>query len=230
MLRSRVAHRLADVCRGVRRRPATTLSRAPGSRAAVERRRAPLRERLVAPEPGAPRELLALNADGSKVQRLTSCAEAATPCDMLQAAPAPRPHPRRGDPHDPDAEAGDTGLYFMDLSRAVEKLLFARRRVTRGRLVPRRLLPDLQSTAPGAHERRGPVLLPAQRHERPGPHLDHRPAGAQPAHRPERDAPRSSSRSTRRESGRIYVTQAAAAHHRSRDRAGAARDALPRRR
>ncbi|MGE5125874.1 MAG: hypothetical protein ACM3PV_06270, partial [Betaproteobacteria bacterium] len=42
-----------------------------------------------APEPGQPRELLATNADGTKVERLTACAEAAQPCDMLQVALAP---------------------------------------------------------------------------------------------------------------------------------------------
>lgn len=82
------------------------------------------------PEPGAPRELFALNADGSKVQRLTSCAEAAQPCDMLQAAMAPDRARVAAIRTIPNASAGDTGLYYMDLSRAVEKLLFERRRVS----------------------------------------------------------------------------------------------------
>lgn len=81
------------------------------------------------PDPGAPRELFALNADGSKLERLTSCAEAAQPCDLLQAAMAPDRNRVAAIRTIPNASADDTGLYYMDLSRAVEKLLFERRRV-----------------------------------------------------------------------------------------------------
>jgi hypothetical protein len=83
-----------------------------------------------APEPGQPRELLATNADGTKVERLTACAEAAQPCDMLQVALAPDRNRIAAVRSTPDAKPGASALYFMDLSRGVEKLMFPRKAVS----------------------------------------------------------------------------------------------------
>ncbi len=79
--------------------------------------------------PGEARELHALNADGSKVERLTGCAQAATPCDFLQVAPSPDRNRLAAIRTTPGAEAGATALYFMDLSRAVETIVFPNRRI-----------------------------------------------------------------------------------------------------
>jgi Tol biopolymer transport system component len=79
--------------------------------------------------PGEGRELLALNADGSKVERLTNCTQAATPCDFLQVAPAPDRNRLEAIRTTPGAAAGASTLYFMDLSRSVETLIFPNRRV-----------------------------------------------------------------------------------------------------
>jgi Tol biopolymer transport system component len=83
-----------------------------------------------APGSGQPRELLATNADGSKLERLTSCAENATqPCDMVQVAPS-LDHTRVVAVRTtPDADVGVAALYFMDLSRSSEKLVVPRRKV-----------------------------------------------------------------------------------------------------
>jgi hypothetical protein len=82
-----------------------------------------------ATDAGQPRELLAITADGSKVERLTGCAQNPDPCDMIQVSFGPdrnRIAAVRGSTKgDPSA----TALYFMDLARSVEKLLFSRRRV-----------------------------------------------------------------------------------------------------
>lgn len=78
---------------------------------------------------GQPRELFSLSADGSRVDRLTGCAELAQPCDILQVAFS-RDRARLAAVRTvPGASQGASGLYFMDLSRSVEKLLFARRQV-----------------------------------------------------------------------------------------------------
>ena len=82
-----------------------------------------------AADTGQPRELLALNADGSKVERLTSCAQASTPCDFVQVAPSPDRNRLLAIRTTPGAEAGANALYFMDLSRGVETLVFANRRI-----------------------------------------------------------------------------------------------------
>jgi Tol biopolymer transport system component len=79
--------------------------------------------------PGDVRELQALNADGSKVERLTGCAEAATPCDILQVAPSPDRNRLAAIRTTPGAAAGASALYFMDLSRSVETLIFPNRRI-----------------------------------------------------------------------------------------------------
>ncbi|HUL77720.1 MAG TPA: hypothetical protein VL691_10690 [Vicinamibacteria bacterium] len=81
------------------------------------------------PNPGQPRELFSLNADGSKVERLTACATASTPCDFLQVAPSPDRNRVAAIRTTPGAAAGTSTLYFMDLSRSVETVIFANRRV-----------------------------------------------------------------------------------------------------
>ncbi|HEX9186932.1 MAG TPA: hypothetical protein VGB87_07665 [Vicinamibacteria bacterium] len=79
--------------------------------------------------PGRPRELFALNADGSTAERLTSCGQLETPCDVLEVAPSPDRNRVAAIRSTPGAEAGASALYFMDLSRSVETILFPRRRV-----------------------------------------------------------------------------------------------------
>ena len=80
-------------------------------------------------EVGRPRELLAVAADGSGFEQLTNCARAAQPCDILQVAPSPDRNRVVAVRTTPDAEAGAQVLFFMDLARSVESVLFARRRV-----------------------------------------------------------------------------------------------------
>jgi len=79
--------------------------------------------------PGAPRELLALNADGSKMEQLTACGLSATPCDFIQAAPSPDRNRLIAVRTTPDAAEGASALYFMDLSRSVETIIFPNRKV-----------------------------------------------------------------------------------------------------
>jgi hypothetical protein len=79
---------------------------------------------------GRPRELFAVNADGTKVERLTHCAEAEQPCDMISVALSPDKNRLVAIRTVPNASPGATGLYFMDLSRGVEKMLFQRRRIS----------------------------------------------------------------------------------------------------
>jgi Tol biopolymer transport system component len=80
--------------------------------------------------PGAPRELLALSADGSKMEKLTACGQSATPCDFIQVAPSPDRNRLIAVRTTPDAASGTSTLYFMDLSRSVETIVFPSRRVT----------------------------------------------------------------------------------------------------
>jgi Tol biopolymer transport system component len=80
-------------------------------------------------EVGRPRELVAVTADGSGFEQLTNCARAAQPCDILQAAPSPDRNRVVAVRTTPDAEAGAQVLFFMDLARSVESVLFARRRI-----------------------------------------------------------------------------------------------------
>jgi Tol biopolymer transport system component len=77
----------------------------------------------------APREIMAISADGSNPQQLTTCARATQPCDMLQVSPSPERVRVVAVRTSPGAEAGAQALYFMDLSRSVETILFAGRRV-----------------------------------------------------------------------------------------------------
>jgi hypothetical protein len=79
--------------------------------------------------PGQPRELFAANADGTKIDRLTTCSQAATPCDFLRFAIGPDHVRIAAVRTTPGAAPGASGLYFMDLSRSVEQLIFPRRRV-----------------------------------------------------------------------------------------------------
>lgn len=79
--------------------------------------------------PGAPRELLALNADGSKLEQLTACGQSDTPCDFIQAAPSPDRNRLVAVRTTPDAAEGASTLYFMDLSRSVETIIFPNRKV-----------------------------------------------------------------------------------------------------
>src|SRR5262245_43182638 len=80
-------------------------------------------------EPGRPRELLAVAADGSGLEQLTNCARASQPCDILQVAPSPDRNRMVAVRTTPDAEPGAQVLYFMDLARSVEQVIFARRRI-----------------------------------------------------------------------------------------------------
>ena len=79
--------------------------------------------------PGAPRELLALNADGSKVEQLTACAQTDPPCDFIQVAPSPDRNRLVAIRTTPAAAEGASTLYFMDLSRSVETIVFPNRQI-----------------------------------------------------------------------------------------------------
>jgi dipeptidyl aminopeptidase/acylaminoacyl peptidase len=82
-----------------------------------------------ATEPGQARELFAINADGSEVERVTTCTQREDPCDFLQVAPSSireRVAAVRGSVSgDPEASA----LYFIDLGRSVETIIAVARRV-----------------------------------------------------------------------------------------------------
>lgn len=80
-------------------------------------------------EPG-PRELLAIDLEGTTLDRLTNCAIAEKPCDYTQVAPSPDRNRVAAIRTEVGAEEGATALYFIDLSRSVETLLQPRRRVS----------------------------------------------------------------------------------------------------
>ena len=80
-------------------------------------------------QPDAPREIFAIAADGTNAQQLTTCGRAEQPCDILQIAPSPDRDRLVAVRTTPGAEPGAQFLYFMDLSRSVESVVFARRRV-----------------------------------------------------------------------------------------------------
>ena len=82
-----------------------------------------------APEPGKPREVMAVAADGSGLQQLTTCARESPPCDMLEVAPSPDRNRLVAVRTTPDAEAGANALYFMDLARSVQQIIVSKRRV-----------------------------------------------------------------------------------------------------
>jgi hypothetical protein len=81
-----------------------------------------------AEEPGAPRELFALDSAGT-VERLTSCTQRSEPCDFLQVVPSSIPARilavRGAIGGDPQASA----LFFVDLDRSVETIIAPARRV-----------------------------------------------------------------------------------------------------
>jgi Tol biopolymer transport system component len=81
-----------------------------------------------AEEPGAPREVYALDADGT-TERLTSCTQRSEPCNFLEVAPSSNPARivavRGAIGGDPQASA----LYFVDLDRSVETIIAPARRV-----------------------------------------------------------------------------------------------------
>lgn len=77
----------------------------------------------------APREVMAVAADGSNPQQLTTCARASEPCDILQIAPSPDRNRLIAVRTTPDAAPGSQVLYFMDLGRSVETILLPQRRV-----------------------------------------------------------------------------------------------------
>jgi len=81
------------------------------------------------PEPGKSREVMAVAADGSGLQQLTTCARETPPCDVLQVAPSPDRSRIVAVRTTPDAEAGANALYFMDLSRSVQQIIVSKRRV-----------------------------------------------------------------------------------------------------
>jgi Tol biopolymer transport system component len=78
---------------------------------------------------GQPRVLLALGADGSALEQLTSCSTDTDPCDVLQAAPSPDRAKIVAIRTTPGAEEGAKTLYYTDLARGAETVVFARRRV-----------------------------------------------------------------------------------------------------
>jgi hypothetical protein len=79
--------------------------------------------------PGAPRELYALNADGSVAERLTACGQAAQPCDFLQVAPGPERDRVMTVRTTPGAADGASALYYLDLSRGLSSPILPARRV-----------------------------------------------------------------------------------------------------
>ncbi len=83
-----------------------------------------------ATDPGKPREVHSLSADGSKLDRLTSCAQAAQPCDIVRFAASPDHTRIAAIRAVPGSDPTATALYFMDLTRSTEKLLFLHRRVS----------------------------------------------------------------------------------------------------
>ncbi len=72
--------------------------------------------------PGHGREILALNADGTHPERLTTCAEASSPCHFVRVAVSPE---RDRIVALRSAPGGDTALYFVNLSRSAEQQLVA---------------------------------------------------------------------------------------------------------
>ena len=133
-------------------------------------------------QPDAPREIMAIAADGSNPQQLTTCARAAQPCDILQVAPSPDRVRVVAVRTTPDAEAGAQVLYFMDLSRSVETHPAPAPSRRLGRLVEGRQLPAVRlAQRPG--RQRGPV---------------HRAAGRDPGAEPHRLAERARATRTAR--------------------------------
>jgi len=115
---------LAAACSSNSANPFTTPTKAPSANAVLL-----FATGSWAADPGQPRELFALNADGTQLERLTNCAQASPACDFVQLAPSPDRNRLAAIRTQPDAAAGATTLYFMDLARGVEQVIFANRRV-----------------------------------------------------------------------------------------------------
>lgn len=109
-------------CGSNQNNPFTSLTRPPSADSVLE-----FVSSSWASEPGQPRELLATSADGSKVEQLTSCAAGDQPCDFLRVAPSPDGTRVIAVRTTPGATPGASALYFMDLTRSVEKLVFPRK-------------------------------------------------------------------------------------------------------
>jgi Tol biopolymer transport system component len=80
--------------------------------------------------PGKTRELMAVDLEGTRVERLTSCTSDEDPCDMLQVAPSAQRGRVAVVRSTASAQEGVSALYFMDLNRSVQQLIQSRRRVT----------------------------------------------------------------------------------------------------
>jgi len=80
-------------------------------------------------EPGQPRELFAVDADGSAVERLTTCTQTAQPCNTLLVAPSTIRARVAAVRSTPEAEPGAAALYFVDLERSVETVIAEQGRV-----------------------------------------------------------------------------------------------------
>src|SRR5262249_59576794 len=74
-------------------------------------------------------EVMAVAADGSGLQQLTTCARESPPCDVLEVAPSPDRNRLVAVRTTPEAEAGANALYFMDLARSVQQIIVSKRRV-----------------------------------------------------------------------------------------------------
>jgi Tol biopolymer transport system component len=83
-----------------------------------------------ATDPGSPREIMAIDAAGSAVERLTGCALAVPPCDFVQVAPSPDRNRVAAIRTQVGSAAGSTALYYIDLARSVEKLLQPSRHIS----------------------------------------------------------------------------------------------------
>ena len=115
---------LTAACSSNSANPFTTLTTAPSADAVLL-----FASGSWASDPGQPRELFALNIDGTKPEQLTNCATASPACDFVQVAPSPDRTRLAAIRTTPDAAAGATTLYFMDLARGVEQVIFENRRV-----------------------------------------------------------------------------------------------------
>jgi len=80
-------------------------------------------------ETGQPRELFAVDADGTEVERLTSCTQQSNPCDYLQVAPSSNRDRIVAVRGTIEGDPLATALYFVDLGRSVETIITPARRV-----------------------------------------------------------------------------------------------------
>ena len=76
------------------------------------------------------RELMAVDANGANGERLTNCGQNADPCDVQQVSISPVDVNRVAlIKSTASAAPGTAALYFVDLGRSAEKLIFPRKRV-----------------------------------------------------------------------------------------------------